>query len=252
MYTLTAADFADTGQWRLLLKIGCTGLEAFLENTLHPEIEPQRLCEASWDINKDMLRKNIEDAVYNNPRLLDDFATRIILYDPRTLFIPSDVADESLGAEEELYKIVYTAEESDIMSDRDRDITAAWSLAPGVKSFLMRTFPGARITCHLMEKVRQLRKENARTLLHVGARKGEADIIFLDGQALISASTHEWNHPDDIAYLAMNLLDVYGYKLSRVSIELHGGDINTDAWKFVAEHSRSFNHYSNENDNSKW
>ena len=239
MYTLTAADFADTGQWRLLLKIGCSGLEAFLENTLHTEIEPQPLCSISWDINKDMLQHNIEEAVYNNPRLLDDFATRIILYDPRTLFVPSEVADEAVGAEEELYQKVYSAEESDIMTDRDRDITAVWCLAPGVKSFLMRTFPGARITCNLMEQVRELRKNNKDLSLFAIARKNEVDIILLEEGNLISASTHEWTHPDDIAYLALNLLDVYNYPASGVSIFMEGVSADTDAWKYIKSKIKS-------------
>ena len=233
MYQLTASDFADTGQWRLLLKIGVTGLEAFLENTLHPEIEPQLLCTAQWELNRDMLKMNIEDAVYSNPRLLDDFATRIILYDPCTLFIPTEIAEEASGTEEELYKKVYTAEETDIMTDFDRDITAAWSLAPGVKSFLTRTFPGARITCNLMDKVRNLRKTNEGITLYAFARKGEADIILLVGSALISASTHEWSHTDDIAYLALNLIDVYGYKLADAKISLEGAPADTDAWTFI-------------------
>lgn len=237
MYQLTAADFADTGQWRLLLEIGCSGLKASLENTLHPEIEAQPLCEAGWDINKDMLRKNIEDAVYNNPRLLDDFATRILLYDPRTLFIPSSLADEAPGAEEEIYKKVYTAEDSDIMTDRDKDITAAWSMAPGVKGFLMRSFPGARITCNLMEKVRLLRKKNKGLSLYAQAREGEADIILLDGPSLISASTHEWSHTDDIAYLVVNLLEVYGYKLPETKVFLDGTQDDTEAWRFIKESS---------------
>lgn len=230
---ITAADFADTGQWRLLLKIGCTGLEAYLENTLHPDLEPQALCTASWEINKDMLRQNIEEAVYNNPRLLDDFATRVILYDPRTLFIPTAIAEESAGAEEEIYKKVYEAEEEDIMTDRDRDITAAWSLAPGVKSFLMRTFPGARISCNLMENVRDLRKTNEGLTLYAKARQGEVDLLLLEGSNLISASTHEWHHTDDIAYLAVNLLDVYGYKLKDAKIETEGVEADTEAWKYI-------------------
>ena len=239
MYTLTAADFADTGQWRLLLKIGVTGLEALLENTLHPEIEPQPLCMAKWDLNKDMLRKNIEEAVYNNPRLLDDFATKIILFDPRTLFIPTEIAEESAGNEEELYKKVYTAEEADIMIDFDKDITAAWSLAPGIKSFLMRTFPGARITCNLMELVRNLRKNNQGLTLYAFSRTGETDIILLDDDNLISASTHEWHHVDDIAYLAINLLDVYGYNISEVCIKLEGTSSETEAWSYIRDNCRN-------------
>ena len=239
MYQLTAADFADTGQWRLLIKIGVTGLDAYLENTLHPEIEPQSLCSAQWDLNKDMLQKNIEEAVYSNPRLLDDFATKIILYDPRTLFIPTEIAEEAPGAEEDLYRKVYSAEPQDITTDYDKDLTAAWSIAPGIKSFLMRTFPGARITCNLMECVRTLRKRNEGLTLYAIARNGEADLIFLDGEKLVSASTHEWNHTDDIAYLAFNLLDVYGYNLSDVKINLKGISCNTDAWSFMKEKALS-------------
>lgn len=232
-YTLTAADFADTGQWKLFLKIGSTGLDAFLENTLHPEIGPQKLCSVTWDQNRDKLRKNIEDAVYNNPRLLDDFATIIVLFDPRTLFIPTEIAEESLGSEEELYQKVYPAEPMDIMTDTDRDITAAWSLAPGVKSFLMRTFPGARITCNLMEKVRELRKKNNSRTLFIYTRNNEVDLILLNNQNLVSASTHEWSHTDDIAYLAMNLLDIYEYKIEDTALDLNGVDTDTEAWNYI-------------------
>ncbi|MCH5228645.1 MAG: DUF3822 family protein [Muribaculaceae bacterium] len=251
MYKLTAADFADTGQWRLFLKIGCAGLEAFLENTLHPEIEPQFLCSASWDINKDNLRKNIEEAVYSNPRLLDDFATRIILYDPRTLFIPSEIVEERLGAEEQIYKKVYTAEETDIMTDFDKDITAAWCLAPGIKSFLMRTFPGARITCNLMEKVRNLRKTNRGISLFVFARKNEADLILLKGSDLISASTHEWRHPDDLAFLALNLLDVYGIKPEDTGITTVNLETDSEAWKYIADKAGNFLKETDKNENNQ-
>lgn len=232
-YQLTAADFADTGQWRLILEIGYTGLNAFLENTLHPELESQLLCSVSWDQNKDLLRQNIENAVYNNPRLLDDFATRIIIYDPKTLFIPTEIAEQYTGAEEDLYQKVYTAEPQDIMTDTDRDITAVWSLAPGIKSFLLRTFPGARITCNLMDKVRSLRKDCKGIKLFASARDKEVDIIFLDKENLISASIHEWNHPDDIAYLAMNLLDIYGYKPEETFFEISGFPADTEAWSFI-------------------
>lgn len=237
MYQLTAADFADTGQWRLLLKIGMTGLESFLENTLHPEIEPQPLCKVEWDFNRDMLRKNIEDAVYNNPRLLDDFSTRIILYDPRTLFIPTIIAEEKAGEEEIQYTRVYSAEESDIMSDSDGDITAVWSLAPGVKSFLQRTFAGARITCNLMEEVRNLRKNNEGISVYAITRTGETDIILLKNKDLLSASTHEWNHHDDIAYLVLNLLDVYNINISDVTVLIEGFIADSDAWRYIFRHS---------------
>lgn len=250
MYKLTAADFADTGQWRLLLEIESTGLVAFLENTIHPEIPPQTLCSASWEINKDKLRQNIEDAVYKNPRLLDDFATRIILFDQRTLFIPTHIAEEKIGSEEEIYQKIYTADDSDIMTDSDRDITAVWAMSPGVKSFLMRTFPGSRITCNLLDKVRYLRKRNEGASVFAFVRKTETDIILLDGDKLISASTHDWGHPDDIAYLVLNLLNIYHFPLGDVKVEVNGLITATEAWTYILSKARSFQNNSSSNENN--
>ena len=234
MYRLSAADFADTGQWRLLINIRYTGLDAYLENTVHPEVDRQQLCQVSWDFDRDKLTQNIEDAVYGQPRLLDDFATKIILFDPRTLFIPTAIAEKSEESEETLYQKVYAAEATDIMWDEDKDITAVWSLAPGIKSFLMRTFPGARITCNLLEKIRSIRKRlDQGTLLYIEARDGETDLILLHNQNLISASTHEWSHPDDIAYLAVNLLNIYDLKLDETSLEIRGISTESEAWKSI-------------------
>ena len=233
MYTLTAADFADTGQWKLLINIRTNGLEAFLENTIHREIPPQTLCSVTWEPDRDMLKKNIENAVYNNPRLLDDFATRIIIFDKRTLFIPTEVAEQSPGAEEEIYQKVYIAGSADIMTDTDRDITAAWSLAPDVKSFVMRTFPGARITCNLMDKVRNFRTKNEGKRLHIIAREKEVDMILLDNQGLISASTHDWTKKDDIAYLTLNLLEVYEYSLKDIEVEISGMAADSESWEKI-------------------
>ncbi len=40
MNGLTAADFADTGQWRLIVRIYRGGISAHLENTLHEGLSP--------------------------------------------------------------------------------------------------------------------------------------------------------------------------------------------------------------------
>ena len=219
MYTLTAADFADTGQWRLLLNIGRRGLAAFLQNTLHPEIELQELCKVEWEEDKSVLCRKIEDAVYNYPRLLDDFATKIVLYDPCALLIPRDIAEACTGSEEDLYNSVYNAEASDIMSDFEGDITAVWCPAPGVKSFLMRTFPGSRITCNLLEKIRESEKnfEKKENLVAEGQevrlfkyeREGEVDLVLMEGDSLLSASTHDVKEPGDIERLEKKLFEAY-------------------------------------------
>ena len=217
MYTLTAADFADTGQWRLIIELKKDGLVAWLENTLNLEIPPQRLCAVAWLKNKEEIKSNIEKAVYENPRLLDDFATRIIIYDADTMFIPSEFL-ESQGAEAELYREIYNVEVDDVMYDKDGDLTAAWSLGHGVRSFLLRTFPGARLTNHLLESVKALKKGNNYRLLHIESRHEETDFILLDGNKLICASTQCFTEEPEVEEFAKNILKAYNYLQNEVVI----------------------------------
>lgn len=222
MTTLTVADFADTGQWRLILNIHPTGINALLENTLHKDVEPQRLFATRWDNDPDNLLHHIENAVYDNPRVLDDFSARIVLFDRRTLFIPTVVIEENESEAEEIYTSLYTAKEADVVCETEGDLTAASSLAPGLKGFLQRTFPGARIATNLMMQVTQLRKENSgsgkRMTVTVRDEDKEADFILLDGVSLVSASTHTVNGLEDITYHIYNIIDTYGLDPSEVEI----------------------------------
>lgn len=222
MHKLTAADFADTGQWKLTVNITKTGLEAVLENTVHEDVEPQPLCRVEWGQPEDHeLLEKIENTVYDNPRLLDDFSTKIVLFDPKTLFIPTEIAEESTGSEEEYHGRIYSCERNDVMSAHDRDVTATWSFAPGVRSFLYRTFPGARITCNLLERVRESRKPGEGTCLNISRRDKEADLILTDGDLLLSAATHECRNSEDLSRLIKNLLDAYGLNPENVKIKMN-------------------------------
>ena len=226
MYTLTAADFADTGQWRLVLKIMRRGMEAWLENTLHNEIPQQQLCSAEWEEDDVKLLSNFENAVFDNPRLLDDFATKIIIYDIKTLFIPSDIPELTDKSETDIYKNFYDGATADIMSDRDGEITAAWTMVPGLRSFLLRTFPGARITCNLMEKVRSLRKSNKGILLFGEVRDSETDIILLENNKLKAASTRKTKKDTNQESMFREVAEAYGYSYSTINKQIEYNEDN--------------------------
>lgn len=217
MTTLTVADFADTGQWRLIVEIHTDGMKAMLENTLHDDLEPQILFSTAWDEDPDALLRHIENTVYDNPRMLDDFSARILLFDRRTLFIPTHIAEQHEGEEEEIYTSLYRAEPEDVISETDGDITALSSFAPGLKGFLCRTFPGARVSTNLMAQVAAARKGEGLRML-VTVRPKEADFILLDGSALISASTHSQSCQADVAYHACNIISAYGLDPADVAL----------------------------------
>lgn len=217
-YTLTPADFADTGQWRLIIELRQNGLKAWLENTLHPEVSPQFLCDEEWHPDRNSLLKNLEEAVYHHPRLLDDFATKIVSFERNTIFIPSSILD-SHGAEFEIYREIYSAEPGDVIYDRKNEITAAWSMGPGIKSFLLRTFPGARMTNHLMERVMQLKKDNQGPTLYIEQRISEVDFILLQNENLISASTHIVENNSQIDSVVNDIYFGYGYSPDQLKIK---------------------------------
>lgn len=222
MTTLTAADYADTGQWRLIVNIHPIGMTALLENTLHRDVEPQQLFSITWEADSDTLLHNIENAVYDHPRILDDFSACIILFDRHTLFIPTSMVEDEEGMEEEIFTSLYKADGNDVIIETDKDLTAVSSLAPGLKGFLNRTFPGARVSTNLMYQVSRLRKENSGKgkLLAVTLREpqNEADFILLAGGKLISASTHAVNGSTDVIYHIYNILDSYDINPADVDI----------------------------------
>lgn len=232
MNGLTAADYADTGQWRLIVKVKASGISAFIENTIHTDLEPQLLFATEWEANDGNLLQNIENAVYDHPRVLDDFSACVIVYDPKTLFMPTVVMEETEGAEETVYTAIYDADPAEVMVDVDSDLTAAHCLARGLKGFLNRTFPGAKIESNLMNQVRRLRLGNEGVRLYVQVRETESDFILLDSHNLLSASTHPVNGATDVAYHAFNIMDVYGLRPLSTPIVLSGNGV-TDELRLI-------------------
>lgn len=230
MTVLSPSDYADTGQWRLLIKISPGQMTASLENTLHDDVAPFQLFEEKWDPTDDNLLKNIEKTVYDNPRVLDDFSAKIIIFDRKSLFIP-EAAVKDEGEIENIYCSIYPAEENDIFTDSFNNIIVAFASGAGVRPFLMRTFPGARITCNLMDKIRNISdgkgrenktKEFNGPILHIERREGESDYILTDSGKLISASTHVTGTDTDTIYHALNILDVYDFDPSDVTVDWKG------------------------------
>ena len=70
---LTPADFADTGQWRLLINIADEGMCAFLRHISDREKPIVEMFRTNWTSSDPAsLLKNIDNAVYDHPGLLDD------------------------------------------------------------------------------------------------------------------------------------------------------------------------------------
>ncbi|MDE6218390.1 MAG: DUF3822 family protein [Muribaculaceae bacterium] len=231
----SAADLADTGQWRLIALISEEGMTACLRHSRAQAAPPAILFSNHWQDNGNNLLQKIENTVYDNPRLLDDYATEVIIQTPKALFVPSLLLDE-IGIEEDLLGSVYPAEAEDIFTDNAHGMASEdkesciYTLTPGLPAFLQRTLPGARISCHLsvlIEKFRHHTSEHTR--IYADIRQKGADILAFNGKNLLSASVQPWESTADIAYRILLLMKSYNLGAENVEIRLSGlSDIKTE------------------------
>lgn len=221
---LTPADFADTGQWRLIINIADEGMCAFLRHISDREKPIVEMFRTNWTSSDPAsLLKNIENAVYDHPGLLDDYATEIVIDSRFTTFAPSSVIDSEEDIETEIFETIYPGKDQEVLADRFGEITALYSLCNGLEGFLSRTIPGARIRnslAILTEHFRSRTQEGAR--VYVDIKPGVADIIAFDNARLLAASTRTWQAEDDIAYMIFHLLKAYNLAPETTEIHISG------------------------------
>ena len=221
---ISPADFADTGQWRLIIYISGRGMKDFLKHTADPARPLAEMLSTVWtDSDPASLLRNIENAVYDHPGLLDDYATEIILETPRICFAPNEILDSAEASEDEIFNALFPGEDQEVLTDRLPDCTALFTLTRGLEGFVSRTIPGSRIRSHLAVMAERFRRQKATgPRVYVDIRDGEADILAFNDETLLSASVQRWRTPEDIAYRIFNLLTAYDRQPADTQVNLSG------------------------------
>ncbi len=221
-------DRTDTGQWRLVIYITRTSLEAWLQ-PLGDRQSVRRIVRNEWEPvgnGKDLLQK-IEDTVYDNPQLLDDFAADIIIETDRALWVPQEVsADEELA--EDQFGRVYGFDPEDMLADAVGDKTLLWSLTPGLPAFLSRTFPGARVKAHLsviQSFLDRLNIEEGEVMV-LNLREGSCDVILMRGNRLQTSSTQPAANAQESLYRLLRAAEAYNFSVrsARLAVRDERGD----------------------------
>lgn len=172
----------DISDWRLIVYIRKDGMSAYLKNVENPTDPVSPVFHAYWEPKEEGILGDIENAVYDNSQILDDFSTDIIIETPRLLWVPERVLEEE-GMEEKIFTSVYPVEAEDVHNDMLEGMRCLYTLTPGLISFLRRTFPGARIMSHLTPEVKKFRERISDSpRLYIDIRGDEADFICFDGK----------------------------------------------------------------------
>lgn len=221
-YRLSAADLADTGRWRLIIYIHPDGISAYLLSVADLEIPAGRLFDISWDHDRATLLANIENAVYDNPRVLEDYSADIIIQTDKVIWTP--LSDDYSDAED-IFASLFHTDTGDIFIHESDSLAALFTIAPGLKGFLDRTFSGTRISSHLSLLAAACRPESdAGISLFADCRKDKADVFLFSGDKLLCGASHDISSPSDAAYIFFSLADVYEIKPSDIHLRVNASD----------------------------
>lgn len=222
--TLTAADFTDTGQWRLIVYVSHRGMSAYLKHLSDTTKPVVVMFNVSWQPAEGAeLLSKIENTIYDHPGVLDDYATDIVVETDYTTFAPTSILNDVEDSEFTIFESLFPDAGDDVTLDTTDDITALFSLTPGLEDFISRTMPGTRIRSHLAILAAKFRRQTAdMPRLYIDIREDAADILAFDDSKLLSASTQTWHAREDIAYRIFNLMNLYDINPAEAKICVSG------------------------------
>lgn len=218
-FNMNMVALADTGQWRLIVTVSFSGISAILKNIMYEGVAPVPLFRKEWEADESNILDIVEAAVYDNPRLLDDFSTQILIYTAKSLWIPSELTEDE-EFDTNFYTSVYPARPEDIFADFGDQEVCLYSLAPGLNSFFKRTLPGCKISSHMTVLKREFRESESQyasefsdvepfVSIYINCRESEADLFCFKNGSFLSGSTHPWKNFNDIVYKALLLCNIY-------------------------------------------
>lgn len=233
----------DTGLWRLVVEIGPSWLGAWINRVGAGNNTPdggdgvttgvapdsagtslRRVARAQWDSGADCLHC-VENAVYDNPAILDDYEADIVLTTTRYLPVPRAWADSdelSVAA----YSAVYgETDEEDLFADDLGEYAVLYTLHPGLKPFVQRTFAGARVCCHAVRWARHcLPKCEAGCDVFANFAGGILDVLLCIDGRVVSLSTRPAANADEALYHIANACRAAGVETCDATLHTGGDD----------------------------
>ena len=170
--------------------------------------------------------KKLENAIYDNPILLNDYkTTRISVESMQFMLIPPEYAGES----EEIMETMYPRHESDLASctlDSSDGISIAYLAESGIMAFLSRTFPDAKICHHLRAETEyyQSKQEEGTTMgrMYITLVGERLDVVVFSRGELRFANSFMFSNINDAAYFALAAWSDTGLDSMSDEVQLYG------------------------------
>ena len=200
----------DTRRWNLYLGLDSAAIDVMA----YCPMDEHSLISATvpLDDNEPDHCKAIEEAIYDNPLLLNDFnkVTVVSRSDYRTI-IPgylSDNVDLACDIASEIGGRPENSPDTPVLIDKLPllDCAIAHFMESDLYYFLTRTFTGVKFIHRLSSLTRFFHGTNrgpGSMLTFVNLRSDSMDIVLFTGNSLLLANTYSWTTPEDVIYYIM-------------------------------------------------
>lgn len=211
-------------RWTLILRVGYSAVKFIMycddiENSLISRELPLNL-----DMN-DYL-KALENCIYDNPVLIQDFKTIAVSVASRHFVILPD----EMGADDLIHDVidyVYADDDGDREQCRLEGTGAsiAYTIPRGVLAFLQRTFNMPKIVHHLTPLVRYSTiksEKSSMTKMLVHISDGEMDMCVMRKGELMMANTFTCRNVDEMQYYILNAWQNLSLDVMNDELQLSG------------------------------
>jgi len=220
-------DISDHARWRLLLTVG----ESCVRAVFHDQAAKRQLLylDRNWHCDPADALGRIEDAIYEDPAILDDYITGILVRPTRMILVPSaeiDPGDEEAAAD--MLSLLDLSENKDVWIEPvEASLTAVFSTPAGVKDFLLRSFPTEDVHFALRPMLAYLLSGQTpvaeRVWVHFDERT--LDIVAMAGGMPVLVNTRAYNDPADAAYYIIMAMRALSLSESDAEVMLSGSAV---------------------------
>lgn len=216
---------ADTADWHLSVFLRHDSLSAYLINIADEKHPVYKVVSVGFQPGVQLLSQ-IESAVYDNPLILDDFSSDIIISSDFFSFIPTEIYNFSEELSEQFVSPLFPGiEAEELFFDKSERVTVAYFLVAGLKHFLGRTFPGARISSEMMTLYEKFSTfTGGGTRIYVDWEDDYVSLFGFSGKNLIFASRYHCDSEIDLCYYLLNVINVYGLDSSKTEVYVTAPD----------------------------
>lgn len=210
--------------WTLMLAVGERRLQFILftpaqENSLIAREIPLRPA-TSWIAA-------LENAVYDNPVLLDDYGrVDIVAAAPHFVVVPPAVAQDEEQAEQ-VFTTMYPADDCDVLSCSlpQCGVAVTYGLPRGMYSFLQRTFSTAPVVHHLYplcEHFKRLNDGSGISRMFINLHQDYMDMVVYRKGDMLLANSFPLRNATDAAFLALHTWNSFDLDPLTDEIQLTG------------------------------